>query len=307
LGVDVKYKENGNFELVQPFLIQRVIDLLGITANDSKCNTRPTPAVKPLLHKDDLNGVPRMNSWNYRTAIGMLTYLQGTTRPDISMAVHQCARFSMKPMLSHEKAVKRIGRYLLGTLNRGIAYVPDTKKGLECYVDADFAGGWAKADADNPDNVLSRTGYIVMYAGCPLIWASRMQTEISLSTAESEYIALSTAMRDVLSIMQLMDEVNKIFPLMTVKPKVHCKLRKHENKLDCKVYEDNESCIAMAKNRQFSPRTKHIAIKYHHFRRHVNKTITLHSIDLSEQLADALTKPLEAPQFAYLRKKYSGW
>ena len=146
-----------------------------------------------------------------------------------------------------------------------------------------------------------------MYDGCPLIWASRMQTEISLSTAESEYIALSTAMRDVLSIMQLMDEVNKIFPLMTVKPKVHCKLRKHEDKLDCKVYEDNESCIAMAKNMQFSPRTKHIAIKYHHLRRHVNKTTTLHSIDSSEQLADALTKPLEAPQFAYLRKKYSGW
>jgi len=200
LGVDVKSKENGNFEFVQPFFIQRVIDLLGITANHSKCNTRPTPAVKPLLHKD-LNGVPRVNPWNYRTAIGMLTYLQGTTRPDISMAVHQCARFSVKPMLSHKKAVKRMGRYLLGTLNRGIVYLPDTKKGLECYVDADFAGSWAKADADNPDNVLSRTGYIVMYAGYPLIWASRMQTEISLSTAESEYIALLTAMRDVLSIM----------------------------------------------------------------------------------------------------------
>ena len=118
-----------------------------------------------------------------------------------------------------------------------------------------------------------------------------MQTEISLSTAESEYIALSTAMRDLLSIMQLMEEVNKIFPLMTVKPKVHCKIHKDEDKMNCKVYEDNESCIAMAKNRQFSPRTKHIAIKYHHFRRHVNKTVALHSIDSSEQLADALTKP----------------
>jgi len=134
-----------------------------------------------------------------------------------------------------------------------------------------------------------------------------MQTEISLSTAESEYIALSTAMRDVLSNMQLMDEVNKIFPSLTGKPKVHCKLRKEENKLDCKVYEDNESSIAMAKNPQFSPLTKNIAIKYHHFRRYVNKAITLHSIDSSEQLADAFTKPLEAPQFAYLRKKYCGW
>ena len=306
LGVDVKYKNDGGFEITQPFLIQRIIDVLGINDNDSQCNTRPTPAVKPLLHKD-LEGLPRNNSWNYRTAIGMLTYLQGTTRPDISMAVHQCARFSMNPKLSHERTVKRIGRYLLGTANRGIMYSPEMKKGLECYVDADFAGGWAKADANNPDNVLSRTGYIITYAGCPLIWASRMQTEISLSTAESEYIALSTSMRDVISIMQLMDEINKIFPLNEAKPKIHCKLDKEEPKTQCKVYEDNESCIAMAKNRQFSPRTKHIAIKYHHFRRLVNKTVTLHSIDTNEQMADALTKPLDTTKFEYLRKKYCGW
>ena len=295
LGVDVKYNKRGGFELAQPFLIERIINLLGVNANESNWNTRPTPAVKPLLHKDT-NGIPRNNSWNYRTAIGMLTYLQGTSRPDISMAVHQCARFSMKPMLSHERAVKRIGRYLLGTREKGIVYNPDMSKGLECYVDADFAGGWSKEDVDNPDNVLSRTGYILMYAGCPLIWASRMQTEIALSTAEAEYIACSTAMRDVLSTMQIMEEIDKIFPLVKMKPKVHCK-----------VYEDNESCIAMAKNRKFSPRTKHIAIKYHHFRRHVNKTVTLHSIDTNEQIADAWTKPLEQPQFEYLRKKYCGW
>ena len=123
-----------------------------------------------------------------------------------------------------------------------------------------------------------------------------MQTEISLSTAEAEYIACSTAMRDVLSIMQIIEEIDKIFPLLKMKPKVHCK-----------VYEDNESCIAMAKNRKFSPRTKHIAIKYHHFRRHVNKTISLQSIDTKEQIADAWTKPLDQQQFEYLRRKYCGW
>lgn len=132
--------------------------------------------------------------------------------------------------------------------------------------------------------------------GCPLIWASRMETEIALSTAEFEYIACSMTMRDVLSTMQIMEEIDKIFPLVKVKPKVHCK-----------VYEDNESYIAIAKNRKFSPRTKHIAIKYHHFRRHVNKSVTLHSIDTNEQIADAWTIPLEQPQFEYLRKKYCGW
>ena len=77
-------------------------------------------------------------------------------------------------------------------------------------------------------------------------------------------------MRDALSVMQMMDEIDKIFPIIKIKPKVHCK-----------VDEDNESCIAMANNRKFSTRTKHIAIKYHHFKRYVNKTVTLHSIDTS--------------------------
>ena len=131
----------------------------------------------------------------------MLTYLQNTTRPDISMAVHQCARFSINPKLSHKKAIKRIGRYLLGTKDRGVVFKPDISLGVQCYVDADFAGGWARADADNAENVLSRTGFVIFYAGCPLLWTSRRQTEITLSTAEAEYVALSTAMREVISLM----------------------------------------------------------------------------------------------------------
>ena len=103
-------------------------------------------------------------------------------------------------------------------------------------------------------------------------------------------------MRDVLSLMQLMKEVDAIFPIKQPKPIIRCN-----------VYEDNESCIAMAKNRKFSPRTKHIAIKYHHFRSHVDKSIFIHSVDTNEQIADMLTKPLEEKQFEYLRRKLSGW
>ena len=202
----------------------------------------------------------------------------------------------MNPKLSYERAVKRVGRYLLKSNDLGIVYKPDLSKGLECYVGADFAGGWSKEDAGDPDNVLSRTGFIIMYVGCPLIWASRMHTEISLYTAESEYTACSIAMRDVFSILQIMEEIDKIFPVINIKPKVYSK-----------VYGDNESCIAIAKNRKFTPKTEHIAIKYHHFRRHVNKTVTLHSIDTTKQLAGALTKPLEQANFEYLRKKFCGW
>ena len=62
------------------------------------------------------------------------------------MATHQPARFCIDPKLSHEQAIMRMGRYLLGTADKGIIYEPDPKKGLECYVDAYFAGGESHAD-----------------------------------------------------------------------------------------------------------------------------------------------------------------
>ncbi len=65
------------------------------------------------------------------------------------------------------------------------------QKGIEVYVDADFAGGWTSADADSADNVLSRTGFIICYANCPLVWCCKLQTKIALSPAKAKYIAMS--------------------------------------------------------------------------------------------------------------------
>ena len=136
----------------------------------------------------------------------MLTYLQNTTRPDISMAVHQCARFSIDPKLLHERAVKRIGRYLLGTQNKGLIFKPNLKKGVVCYVDADFAGLWSSDIAHDPISVKSRTGYVITFASCPILWSSKLQTKIALSTTEAEYIAMSQATRDLIPMRDLLSE-----------------------------------------------------------------------------------------------------
>ena len=80
------------------------------------------------------------------------------------------------PHLSHERAVKRIGRYLLDTRDNGMIYRPDITRGLECYVDADFAGGWKYGNQDSPESVLSHTGFVMMYSGCPITWGSKLQT-----------------------------------------------------------------------------------------------------------------------------------
>jgi hypothetical protein len=99
LGVDIKQLDSSKFELTQPFLIERVTKLLGI--DNGKTNEKLTPVGKPLLNKD-LDGVPQKYDWEYCGAIGMLTYLTGRVCPDIAMAVHQCARFSVNPMHSQE-------------------------------------------------------------------------------------------------------------------------------------------------------------------------------------------------------------
>ena len=116
-------------------------------------------------------------------------------------------------MLTHKKSIKRLGRYLYHTKREGIVYNPDITKGLECYVDPDFSGGWQQADSHEPDNFLSRTGMVIMYANCPVFWSSTLQTEISLSTAEAAYIAFSTALRQLIPLMTMMEEIHTVFPI----------------------------------------------------------------------------------------------
>ena len=104
---------------------------------------------------------------------------------------------------------------------------PDTSKVLECYVDANFAGGWQEANAEDADNVMSRTGMVIMYANFSIFWRSSLQTEIVLSTAEAEYIALSSALRQVLTLMTMTEEINEVFPLLISKPNFVCKVHEY--------------------------------------------------------------------------------
>ena len=121
LRIEITQLDAKKFKFSQPFLTDRIISFLGIDTNDygMETNPKPTPVGKPLLHKD-LAGKPQKEDWNYCTAVGMLTYLQANSRPEMSMAVHQTARFCNQPMLTHEKAIKRLGRYLYHTKREGI-------------------------------------------------------------------------------------------------------------------------------------------------------------------------------------------
>ena len=294
LGVEFKRSSDGTIELKQEFLIERIIKALKLDPDEIA--SKPTPVVKPNLKKD-LDGPDRKHSWHYRSVIGMLNYLEKTTRPEIAFAVHQCARFCESPKLSHERAVHRIVRYLVGTKDKGLFFKPNLKVGIECYVDADFSGNWSKEDSEDPSGVLSRTGFVITYGRCPLIWMSKLQTEIALSTTEAEYIALSQSLREIIPLMGLLKEIKEYFYLNDNIPEIKCS-----------VFEDNNSCIALAKAPRMNPRTKYIALKYHHFRTYVStKLVSIHYIATADQPADIFTKALEEKQFLHLRKKICGF
>jgi hypothetical protein len=304
LGVQIKKDlENKSFHLTQPGLIQQVINDIGMNQYGKG---KDTP-VDSILHCDK-EGSERVETWNYRSIIGKLNYIANSTRPDISMAVHQCAKYCSNPKAIHELAVKRIVRYLLATKDKGLILKPTTTLTLDMFVDADFAGMWHKEFADLRDNVLSRTGFVITFCGCPISWCSKLQTEIALSTTESEYIALSTATRDLLPLRRILEDITSssfisLAPRTSQHPSVTYTLP------PSKVYEDNAACIVLATTEtHFKPRTKHISLKYHHFHDQIRLGhLEIIKVDTHSNIADIFTKPLSKLKFEKLRQLLMGW
>ncbi|KAK6118021.1 hypothetical protein DH2020_048236 [Rehmannia glutinosa] len=117
----------------------------------------------------------------YRGMIGSLLYLTAS-RPDILHAVCLCARFQSNPKESHMSAVKRIFRYLKGTIQYGLFYPKNENFSLKGYSDSDYAG--------NIDDRKSTTSYVFTLCGSCISWKSQLQHIVALSTTESRICSL---------------------------------------------------------------------------------------------------------------------
>ena len=183
--------------------------------------------------------------------------------------------------------------------DKGMFCDPEPSALFDCYVDADYCGNWNRSIAmENVDTARSRTGYIVTFGHCPLLWASCLQTKIALSTTEAEYIALSAALREVIPLIDLCAEAQQYgVPIPLDKPTVYCRL-----------FEDNAGAYELATTPKMQPRTRHINVKYHHFRQYVDSNIIqICRIDTKEQVADFLTKQCVLSLFRKFRKSVLGW
>jgi hypothetical protein len=221
LGVDIsETNADGSFTLTQAGLTTRVIEALGLHAEWT--GSKETPADITALPRD-INGTPADPLVPYASVVGVLLYLSGHTRPYIAFAVHQCARYTFLPTQRHVTALKRL------------IMRPSRHIHVDCYPDADFAGLYNTEDAQDPHCVRSQTGYVICVANCPVIWKSKLQTEIALSTKEAEYVALSTSCKDLFPLLDLIHELAGACGLP---------VRKNTN-LHTKVHEDNVGALTL--------------------------------------------------------------
>jgi hypothetical protein len=196
-------------------------------------------------------------------------------------------------------ALKRIGRYLKATRDRGLVLNPSKELKIDCYPDADFAGMYGHEDSRDPSCVKSRTGFVITVANCPVLWQSKLQTETALSTMEAEVIALAHCCRELFPIMDMVSLLGTKVGLPV-----------SGATMNVSIHEDNAGALVLAETLppQFTPRSKHYAIKTIWFREQiVLREIRLFKIDTVEQLGDMFTKGLPRATFEYLRHKLLGW
>ena len=200
-----------------------------------------------------------------------------STRPDISAAVGALSQHMAQPSHDHWSGVRRIFRYIKGTLNFGLKFAAGDAI-LHGYSDADWAG--------DPDTRLSTSGYVFRNGDSPVSWSSKKQRTVARSSTEAEYVALSYAAQEGIWLRRLLSSLGIGSP--EIRPTT--------------IYEDNNGAIDLTKNSKHHNRTKHIDIAHHFVREQVElKEISVAHCPSKYMVADILTKGIPRVQFEKLR------
>eukprot|EP00804_Cyclotella_cryptica_P016960 CCRYP_001892-RA/>CCRYP_001892-RA protein AED:0.32 eAED:0.41 QI:0/0/0/1/1/1/2/0/530 len=270
--------------------ITYVDDLLLSMLSMTQTLTTSSPTFKLMTFGSIKKAQPR-GSWAFKLSVPtvppppvQLLHSPRKALPRASLNL-LCARYTFCPTARHEQALKCIGRYLKGTTSKGLIMTPSTDLSVDGYPDADFAGLYGHEDAQDPHCAHSRTGYVILVFGCPVLWKSKLQTEIALSTMDAEYVALSQACKDLFPIMDISKELCVALGLpQSAVANMHVW-----------IFEDIVGALTLAglEPRCMTPQSKHYAIKYHWFHDQVaQRCIHLVKIDTKDQLGDIFTKAL---------------
>ena len=236
-------------------------------------NTQLTTAQSPSTTAE----FAQMHNIPYHEAVRSLMYAALGTHPDIAFTVQTVSRFSIKPGIVHWNAVKRIFRYLKGTMELWLTYGV-SKSDLTGYTDAD--GSMA-------EDRHAISGYAFLIHGGAVSWSAKRQEIVALSTTEAEYVAITHTAKEAIWLHALIHQIFDInIPATT-------------------LFSDNKSTIELTKDHQYHARTKHIDIHFHFIQYIVEQgSIRLIYCPTDEQLADALTKALPSMKAKHFASQF---
>jgi hypothetical protein len=212
----------------------------------------------------------------YREAVGCLIHISQVTRPDICYAVGLVSQFCADPTEAHWRAVKRIMRYLKGTMDLQLKFNGKDRTPVEGFSDADWGGCL--------DCRKSTTGYVFKTAGASISWNSKKQPTVALSTTEAEYMACSAACQEIKWLLNLAElpSVNMSRPIS--------------------LFCDNQGAVLLSANGIQHKRTKHIDLRHHFIREVVcDGLVVIKHVPTAEMIADILTKNLPVEKFRFCR------
>ncbi|WVZ62530.1 hypothetical protein U9M48_012269 [Paspalum notatum var. saurae] len=241
-------------------------------AKMDKCKPISTPmAASEKLSKEQGNALTGDAQFQYRSIVGGLQYLT-ITRPDLSFVVNKVCQFIQAPTDVHWAAVKRILRYIKGTLDQGLRIQKSVNNTLSAFSDADWAGC--------PDDRRSTSGFAVMLGSNLVSWSSRKQATVSRSSTEAEYKAIANVTAELIWLQTLLNELG---------------IYQSEAPI---LWSDNLGAVYLTSNPMFHARTKHIEVDFHFVREQVaRKALKVRFISSKDQLADIFTKALPKAPF----------
>ena len=250
---------------------QYALDLLK-RAHMEKCNAISTPmSSSDKLARDQGEVLEEKEQFQYRSIVGGLQYLT-ITQPDLSFAVNRVCQYIQSPTDVHWAAIKRVLRYIKGTLCHGLKLQKSVTTTISAFSDVDWAGC--------PDDRRSTSGFAVFLGSNLVSWSSRKQPTVSRSSTEAEYKAIANVTAKVIWLQSLLKELG-VFQDRS--PVLWC---------------DNLGATCPTTNLMFHARTKHIEVDFHFVHEQVaHKAMEVRFISSKDQLANIFTKPLSRAPF----------
>jgi len=268
-GIEVLQRTEGIFIYQKKYALE-ILKRFGMLES----NEVSSPIIPGFKINKDEDGIT-VDETYFKQLVESLMYLTAT-RPDMMFVTSLISRFMKKPTELHLQAAKRALRYLKGTVNYSIHYKKGGDDGLFAFTDSDYAG--------DVEDRKSTSGYVFLLSLGAVIWSSKKQPIVTLSTTEAKFIATVVCACQAIWMNRVLREFE------------------YNNETCTLIRCDNSSTIKLSKNPVMHGRSKHIDVRYH-FLRNLTKegSIALIHCGSKDQVADIMTKPLKVDVFQRLR------